>query len=270
MTKTGSFTLVGTGIKAIAHLTEEAKAHIEQADKVFYLVTEPITRRWLSTMNPTAEDLYRFYGIGKDRAITYEEIIDCLMMSVSDGRQVCCAFYGHPSVFAYPGREVVRRLKAQGLEAKILPGVSSEDCLFADLGVDPGESGCQSFEATDFLIYRRLYDPRCSLILWQAALIGVQTTPDVPCNREGVEVLVDHLLECYPGDHTVTIYEASQITVCEPRVTKVELCCLPSAGLTPLSTLYLPPVTDSIADADMLARLRIERLGRRSSEPQTV
>jgi hypothetical protein len=34
----------------------------------------------------------------------------------------------------------------------MLPAVSAEDCLFADLGVDPGAAGCQSHEAADFLI----------------------------------------------------------------------------------------------------------------------
>jgi hypothetical protein len=33
----------------------------------------------------------------------------------------------------------------------MLPGISAEDCLFADLGIDPGIYGCQSYEATDFL-----------------------------------------------------------------------------------------------------------------------
>ena len=48
----------------------------------------------------------------------------------------------------------------------MLPGISSEDCLFADLGVDPGVSGCQSYEATDFLMNAPIIDSSTQLILW--------------------------------------------------------------------------------------------------------
>jgi hypothetical protein len=35
----------------------------------------------------------------------------------------------------------------------MLPAISAEDCLFADLGVDPADHGCPSYEATDFLVH---------------------------------------------------------------------------------------------------------------------
>ena len=34
----------------------------------------------------------------------------------------------------------------------MLPGISAEDCLLADLGVDSAHNGLQSLEATDLLI----------------------------------------------------------------------------------------------------------------------
>jgi len=37
----------------------------------------------------------------------------------------------------------------------MLPGISTEDCLYADLGVDPGLIGSQNFEATDFIVSGR-------------------------------------------------------------------------------------------------------------------
>lgn len=40
--------------------------------------------------------------------------------------------------------------------------------MYADLDLDPGTHGVQSFEATDFLLYRRQIDPTSALILWQA------------------------------------------------------------------------------------------------------
>jgi uncharacterized protein YabN with tetrapyrrole methylase and pyrophosphatase domain len=76
-------------------------------------------------------------------------------------------FYGHPTVFAKSALDAVIKLEKENYVTKILPAISSEDCLFADLRIDPGSDGCQSYEATDFLIRRKKIDPTSHLILWQ-------------------------------------------------------------------------------------------------------
>src|SRR4051812_40289467 len=102
--KIGSLLIVGTGIKAVAHITAETEAVIKQAEKLFYLVADSVIEHWLSTLNPTAESLYGLYGEQKDRGLTYEEMVETLVASARSGLHTCCALYGHPSVFAYPGR----------------------------------------------------------------------------------------------------------------------------------------------------------------------
>jgi hypothetical protein len=255
----GSLVVVGTGIKAIGQVTLEAEAHIRQAEKLFYLAADSVTEHWLQRTNLTAESLYGYYGTDKDRGHTYEQIIDRLVSAVRSGIQVCCALYGHPGVFAYPGREAVRRLQGMGFDARLLPGVSAEDCIFADLGIDPGTAGCQSFEATDFLIRKRRFDPYSLLILWQVALIGIQTTPSEPANRKGLEVLTERLVGDYAPTHTVIIYQASPYALCESRVTKIDLADLPTAAMTPISTLVVPPVAEAECDAEVIRRLGIVR-----------
>jgi len=39
----GSLVVVGSGIMCVSHFTQEAIAHIEDADRVFYLVSDPVT-----------------------------------------------------------------------------------------------------------------------------------------------------------------------------------------------------------------------------------
>jgi hypothetical protein len=89
-----------------------------------------------------------------------------------EGLNVCVVYYGHPGVFVMPSHDSIRQARAAGFEAIMLPGISAEDCLFADLGIDPGRIGCQSFEATDFLVNRRKFDTSSHLILWQIGVIG--------------------------------------------------------------------------------------------------
>ena len=62
-----------------------------------------------------------------------------------------CSILRASSVFVQPSHESIAIARLEGFSARMLPGISAEDCLFADIGLDPGKDGCQSFEATDFL-----------------------------------------------------------------------------------------------------------------------
>jgi precorrin-3B methylase len=53
----GSLTVVGTGIQLGVHLTPEARAAIEQADEVLYVVADTLTSAWLQELNPKARSL---------------------------------------------------------------------------------------------------------------------------------------------------------------------------------------------------------------------
>src|SRR5215211_4503915 len=76
MMPTGSLIIVGTGIQATGQITVEARNCIEQADKVLYFVTEPIAKRYLVSLNSTAESMEHFYEEGKNRFVTYVEMVD--------------------------------------------------------------------------------------------------------------------------------------------------------------------------------------------------
>ncbi len=159
-TRTGSLTVVGTGVKAASHATLEAVSYIRAAEKLLFLVADPITAEWLAELNPTAESLHSMYEAGRIRREIYSGMVDLILGHVRAGRRVCAALYGHPGIFAVPGHEAISRARSEGFPAVMLPGISAEDCLFADLGVDPARHGCQSFEATDFLLSQRTIDPR--------------------------------------------------------------------------------------------------------------
>src|SRR5262245_31948317 len=131
---TGSLTIVGTGIR-LSQLSTEARACIEAADKLLFLACDAVTCSWLTQVNPGAESLHVHYGPGKPRGTSYAEMVERILAFVREGLKVCVALYGHPGVFAYPGHEAVRRARSEGYAARMVPGISAEDCLFADLGI---------------------------------------------------------------------------------------------------------------------------------------
>ncbi|HHF7375804.1 hypothetical protein [Legionella bozemanae] len=48
---------------------------------------------------------------------------------------------------------IIRNIEKSSSDIKIeiLPGISSLDCLFCDLRVDPGSCGIQAYESTEFI-----------------------------------------------------------------------------------------------------------------------
>ena len=172
----GQLVVVGTGLRTTGHFTSEAIAWIRAADKVLYVVGDPVAEEVLRTLNPDAvESLQDLYGEGKERQDTYDQMVERILECVRSGLRTCAAFYGHPGVFVYPSHVAVRRARAEGFSAIMLPGISAEDCLFADLGIDPAAYGCQSYEATDYLFSQRRLEPSSALVLWQVGVVGSTT-----------------------------------------------------------------------------------------------
>lgn len=255
--RAGSLQVVGTGYLVAGHTTPQAVTAMCRADKLFYLVGNESTRVWIESLNRSAESLHDTYAVDKNRALTYQEMVERILAAVRIGLDVCVAFYGHPGVFACPTHAAIRQARQEGYAAWMLPGISAADCLYADLGIDPGAQGCQSFEASDFLLRNRRFDPTSSLLLWQIGVIGVADWSAEPCNRKGLAVLCEALQEHYPADHEVVTYEAADLPVCDPLVVRFPLARLADAGVTRASILYVPPLAQRAIDPRMRDRLKL-------------
>jgi len=250
----GSLTVVGTGIQLACHLTPEARAHLLAADEVLYLVGDLVAVSSLQRLNANTRSLHELYEPGRSRDETYDDIVAEILSAVRGGARVCVALYGHPGVFARPAHQAVQRARAEGYPARMLPAVSAEDCLFADLGVDPGENGCQSYEATDFLLRKREVDVSAALVLWQISVVGNLTyAPDGDPSR--LPVLVEYLCRFYPREHEVVLYEAAQFPGSEPIIQRLALADLAEADVSPATTLYVPPTGRRAVDRELRERL---------------
>ena len=204
----GSLVVVGTGIQLALQLTVEARDEIELADDVLHVVADPIAATRLESLNRSARSLTSLYRAGVPRRRIYEEMVEEILAAVREGKRVCAVFYGHPGVYVEPSHEAVRRAREEGFEARMLPAVSAEDCLVADLGVDPGEHGWQSWEATGFLLHGFRPDPTAGLVLWQVDGIG-KLDWNLDPDPRGLQALAEVLGELYPPEHELVFYRAS-------------------------------------------------------------
>jgi uncharacterized protein YabN with tetrapyrrole methylase and pyrophosphatase domain len=236
----GSLLVVGTGI-GFARITLEARAAIAAAEAVLYLVPDPVSAAGIEALNPSARSLDHFYEEGVSHRAAYDGMTEAILEPVRAGKRVCAAFYGHPGVFVLPSHDAITRARAEGFDASMQPGVSAEDCLVADLGVDPGVNGLQSYEAGDFLRRRPATESTTALVLLQIGVVGARThSANVTAPAMGE--LVELLLGRYPADHRAVVYEASSYPGIAPIVREVRLDAVGADTVTLASTLYVPPV----------------------------
>ncbi|MGK4004044.1 SAM-dependent methyltransferase [Sorangium sp. So ce1036] len=254
----GSLVVVGTGIQWAGQTTLAARRAIEAADRVLFAVADAGTAGWLRSLRPDAVSLRYGSSDGPPRREIYRRMVDDILAEVRRDLRVCAVFYGHPGVFSTPAHEVIRLARGEGHSARMLPGVSFLDCLFADLGIDPGHEGCVTYEATDFLLRRRPFDIHTPLVLSQVAMIGNPHVFDPDATdriRQGLSVLAEVLCARFPGSHEAILYDASTHPIEPPTIVKKPLGALASAPVTDVSTLYVPPVGPAPVDRAMRGRI---------------
>src|SRR3546814_15863240 len=95
-------------------------------------------------------------------------------------------------------------------------GVSAEDCLYADLGIDPGEVGCQQYEASQFMFYRRRIDPSAYLVLWQVGVAGDRSVRRSSTGRTHCRLLVERIAHDSPHDQAAPLTSPATLPTIAP------------------------------------------------------
>ena len=96
-----------------------------------------------------------------------------MLREVRAGFRVLGVFYGHPGVFVSPSHRALVLAREEGYEARMLPGISAEDYMFAELEVDPATHGCVTYEASELLLRNRTLDPTSHNVIWQVGSVGI-------------------------------------------------------------------------------------------------
>jgi hypothetical protein len=260
----GSLACVGLGMTLGSHLTPLARSYIKQADVIFAGLSNCFVEMWLQRMHPDVRSLQGYYQRGKSRMKTYREWVEVMMTEVRAGKRVCGVFYGHPGIFAWSPHKAIEVARAEGFEAHMEPGISAEDCLYADLGIDPGSFGCQHFEASGLLFYERRIDPAGYLILWQVGLVGDRSLARFQTGPAYRQVLVDLLSKDYPLDHEVIIYRGATLPIEQPTIRRVALRDLAQTAVTAEETVVLPPA--QTLKPNLAIRAQLEALDKLENE----
>jgi hypothetical protein len=241
--KAGSLIVAGSGITSIAHITLETVSAIENADVVFYLVIDQLTINWILERRGDARPLYHHYEMGKGRVLSYEGMVEEILSEARNGRNVVALFYGHPGVLVYPGHLAVERARKENHYARMLPGISADACMIADLGFDPATNGLQSFEATQLLDHDKSIDVATPLILWQIGVVGDTTYSAGRYSKPAFDRIFEKFVALYGRDHRFCIYEASEFSAVKPLIHWTTFADVKPEDIRPMCTLFIPAKT---------------------------
>jgi precorrin-3B methylase len=251
----GSLVCVGLGMTLGSHISPLARSYIEQSDVIFAGLSDGVVELWLSRMHPDVRSLQPYYKEGKSRMQTYRQMVEAIMTEVRAGKKVCGVFYGHPGVFAWAPHKAIEVARGEGYPAHMEPGISAEDCLYADLGIDPGKFGCQHYEASQLLFYQRRIDPTAYLVLWQVGLVGDQSLARFSTGAAYRQLLVEVLLRDYPPENEVIIYRTATLPIQRARIERTMLSTLPQADIGMADTVVIRPARAMQIDHEMMAKL---------------
>ena len=120
--KSNALRVVGVGYQLSGHVTREALCFMKTADRLFFLVDDPVTERWLRTLNPHAVPMPQHAKEGRLLSTCCDRMVDDILAALRQGLNLCFATTGHPGVSVYPTHEAVRRAEAEGYPT--IPGAT--------------------------------------------------------------------------------------------------------------------------------------------------
>jgi precorrin-3B methylase len=252
--------IVGLGIVGVHQITREVEETVRRCRCTFVVDAGFGVVSHLKSICPEVISLLPLYELGKERLPTYRRMAAAVVNAAIAGPPVCFATYGHPFVYCYPAILIQRTAKLLNLRVEVLPGISSLDTLFVDLGFDAATDGLQMYETTDLLLRRRPIQNDVPCILWQVDAIAKATYETGRRSADQFLPLQSYLLEFYPAEHRITLVlsktfplQASIVETYRLETLSTDLERGPQSG-----NLYIPPLSRRpIADHQLLQTLTV-------------
>ncbi|MEM9146585.1 MAG: SAM-dependent methyltransferase [Pseudomonadota bacterium] len=239
--------ILGLGIQTVDHATRETERILSTCTEVLFVDTGIATEQWLKTLCPRVTPLFgESYRPGSHRLSAYHHMAARVVEAAMQRPPVAFAMQGHPLVGVTAPRLIHQLANALELSVETHPGISSLDCLFVELGLDPMLGGLQIVEATDLLLRRRPLDPTVPALIAQIGAVESVLYNRRVSRPDRYRRFLAHMLQLYPQPHGVS----ALFTAPHPLVPSERLdFALGDIGamaerLHPGHTLFVPPIAD--------------------------
>jgi Rps23 Pro-64 3,4-dihydroxylase Tpa1-like proline 4-hydroxylase len=270
--------IVGLGIVGVRQITREVESVLRRSREVLFVDPGFGVQDFLAQTCEKVTDLVPIsYREAEARIDAYDRIATAVLEAALDHPPVTFAVYGHPLVYVYPSTQLLRAARLLEIRVQVLPGISTLDALLIDVGLDPGFSGLQMYEATDLLLRDRPLQPDVPCILWQVGAVETLLHSTAPSSPQRFERLQAHLLKFYPSDHQITVIYTSIFPLAPSDLTRFPLAEFAARfpQLPQGATVYLPSVRlREVGNLDLFAEIgsidHLDRITTRGSSHSRV
>ena len=191
-------TVVGIGPGPTSCLTKEGEAELLRADKVFFRMGAHPVYEWLRSLGKQVvcfDLLYTTQWVNPGDI--YDFMVSALLKEAISKGEASYAVPGSPEVLEETTNLIRVRGPKEGVEVKVLPGVSFLDQALAEINFD-FSLGLQIVLPLTHLQYGR-FTKRLALMVCQIEAASR------PLDTPRVDLTMKFLLKVYPPDHLVTL-----------------------------------------------------------------
>lgn len=238
----GEIIVVGMGPGQVKYLTQEVKEILLESEQVFFRFSSHPVYAWLREQGKECvsfDFLYNQKGITYDRV--YKTIDQALVKTAKKHGRAVYALPGNPYVFELTPKWLKVMCEKEGVELRVVPGMSFLEELYVELEVDP-DVGLQILNACAFSYYGDYpFTEKLGLLIGQ---VGLPHTMSPGEKQDNVPALTNSLLKKFPPDHPVTLVWSTEMPEYKNVKRTFTLEELPQqAGFVKhLATLYVPPI----------------------------
>jgi tetrapyrrole methylase family protein/MazG family protein len=232
--------VLGSGIKTIAHITLETQEFLKNSDIVLFLVNEPLLKDYIKNLSKKHFDLEDVYYSTSSRSACYDKISMKIIEQFNNFDRVSVLFYGHPFYCSKPAIKAIDMAKKNGIGVISCSSISSLDCLFSDLYIDPAENGMQIFTADQFINENISPIKNSYLVILQSGFINFDEHVHLSKNSN-IDLLINKISDIYSSECEVVIYESSIYSNIASRIEIKKISNINASDISPITTLVIYP-----------------------------
>jgi uncharacterized protein YabN with tetrapyrrole methylase and pyrophosphatase domain len=196
--------IIGSGVRGASHLTMESWQQLGTAQKILWVGTIAGFPELVSANNWHGEDITSYYQNGALDSVNYRDIKSKILSELNNFESIALVVLGHPRLGVTIVQEFQIDAEDFGFKLEVLPGISSFDTMFNDLGIDPIEEGSCLVDVNRLILYDYNMDPCLNYFIYHVCSIGNSNTDyESPADNNSVSFLIKKLMKHYPPDHTV-------------------------------------------------------------------
>ena len=230
-------TVVGIGPGPVSCLTKEVEGELLRSDKVFFRMGAHPVCEWLRSLGKEVVSFDLFYRTPwPNPGDIYDFMVSVLLKEVAIRGDVVYSVPGSPEVLEDTTNLLRQRGPKEGVEVRVLHGVSFLDQVLAEVNHD----FCDGWQVVLPLAHLQhgLFNKSLALIVCQIEAVRF------PTENPRVDLTTEFLLKAYPSDHPVTLVWTDGLPGYEThskRIALKELVREYGDGKF-FASLYVPPI----------------------------